>query len=139
MITRISPSATRPDRRAVRGWILQAHDDNPQPMDVDGWREPGKAPDGIKNPLTALGYGDISWAGFFDNTENRLAFYDDLQDVQRGPVAYLVCGWYSDPALDPLGSAAVHSLAQFDARMKELGWARRREIWTNRKRLRRIT
>jgi hypothetical protein len=123
LITRISPSATRPDRRAVRGWILQAHDDNPQPMDVDGWREPGKAPDGIKNPLTALGYGDISWAGFFDNTENRLAFYDDLQDVQRGPVAYLVCGWYSDPALDPLGSAAVHSLAQFDARMKELGWA----------------
>ena len=123
LVSRISPSATRADRRAMRGWILQAHDDNPVPIDLDNWREPGQPPAGIKNVLTALGYGDLSWAGFFDNTQNRLAFYDDLQDVSSGPLAYLVCGWYSDPALDPLGSAQVHSLADFDARMKQLGWA----------------
>lgn len=123
LITRISPSAVHPDRRAVRGWILQAHDDNPQPIDLDSWKEPGAPPAGLKNPLTALGYGDLSWAGFFDNTQNRLAFYDDLKDVASGPVAYMVCGWYSDPALDPLGPATVRSLADFYARMQELGWA----------------
>lgn len=121
LIVRLSPS-THADRRAVRGWILQSHDDNPHPLPLDGWREAGKPPDGIKQPLTALGYGDVSWAGYFDNTENRLAFYDDLSDVAAGPLAYLVCGWYSDPSLDPLGSSKVHSLAEFDARMKELGW-----------------
>ncbi|HAF14811.1 MAG TPA: hypothetical protein DCK99_14170, partial [Blastocatellia bacterium] len=123
LITRLSPSATTPSRRAMRGWILQAHDDNPQPLDLDTWTEPGVPPAGIKGPLNALGYGDLSWAGFFDNTQNRLAFYDDLKDVKAGPVAYLVCGWYSEPSQDPLGPAAVHSLAEFYARMQELGWA----------------
>jgi hypothetical protein len=122
LIARISSSATHPDRRAVRGWILQAHDDDPQPIDLDAWHEPGAAPASIKNPLTALGYGDVSWAGFFDNTQNRLAFYDDLKDVSAGPIAYLVCGWYSDPANDPLGPAQVMSLASFEARMQQLGW-----------------
>ena len=122
LITRLSPSATHADRRAVRGWVLQAHDDNPQPIDLDSWTEPGAAPAGIKNPLTALGYGDVSWAGFFDNTQNRLAFYDDLKDVREGPIAYLVCGWYSDPANDPLGPAQVASLASFEARLQQLGW-----------------
>src|SRR5260370_4540500 len=123
LVLRISPSPTRADRRGVRGWVLQAHDDKPTPVDLDSWREPGQPPEGLQNPLTALGYGDISWAGFFDSTQNRLSFYDDLQDVPDGPLAYLVCGWYSDPTQDPLGSAQVHSLADFDARMKALGWA----------------
>jgi hypothetical protein len=123
LIVRLSPSLAHADRRAVRGWILQAHDDNPQPIALDGWREPGKAPDAIKSPLTALGYGDVSWAGYFDNTENRLAFFDGLSDITAGPLAYLVCGWYSDVALDPLGSSTVRSLAEFDARMKALGWS----------------
>lgn len=123
LVTRIYPSAEHADRRAVRSWILQAHDDNPQPIDLDSWMEPGTPPEGIKNPLRALGYGDLSWAGFFDNTQNRLAFYDDLKDIKEGPVAYLVCGWYSDPEQDPTGSATVHSLAEFNARMQELGWA----------------
>ena len=123
LIARLSPSLSRADRRAVRAWILQSHDDDPAPIDLDSWREPGAAPAGIKNPLTALGYGDVSWAGYFDSTQNRLAFYDDLAGVTSGPLAYLVCGWYSDPALDPLGSAQVHSLGEFDARLRQLGWA----------------
>jgi hypothetical protein len=123
LVVRLSPSSTHPDRRAVKGWILQAHDENPSPLDLDGWIEPGKPPDGIKNPLTALGWGDISWAGYFDNTQNRLGFYDDLKGITAGPLAYLVCGWYSDPALDALGPASVQSLSQFDAALQKLGWA----------------
>jgi hypothetical protein len=123
LVVRLSPSTTLSDRRAVRGWILQSHDAKPGKLDSDGWMEPGKPPDGIKNPLTALGWGDLSWAGYFDNTENRLALYDDLAGVRSGPLAYLVCGWYSDPALDPLGPAKVESLSQFNAAMQKLGWA----------------
>lgn len=123
LVVRLSPSTTHSDRRAVKGWILQAHDQNPTKLDLDGWIEPGKPPAGINNPLTALGWGDLSWAGYFDNTENRLALFDDLSGVTSGPLAYLVCGWYSDPALDPLGPANVTSLSQFNAVMQKLGWA----------------
>ena len=123
LVVRLSPSTTHSDRRAVKGWILQSHDKNPAKLDLDGWREPGKPPEGIQNPLTALGWGDLSWAGYFDNTENRLAMYDDLSGITSGPLAYLVCGWYSDPALDPLSPANVKSLSQFNATMKKLGWA----------------
>jgi len=122
LVVRLSPSKTHSDRRAVKGWILQSHDRNPAKLDLDGWIEPGKPPAGINNPLTALGWGDLSWAGYFDNTENRLALYDDLSNVVSGPLAYLVCGWYSDPALDPLGPANVTSLSQFNAVMQKLGW-----------------
>jgi len=123
LVVRLSPSFAHPDRRAVTGWILQAHDKNPVPLKLDGWIEPGKPPDGIKNNLTVLGWGDLSWAGYFDNTVNRLAFYDDLRGITDGPLAYLVCGWYSDPALDPLGPASIQSLSQFNAAMQNLGWA----------------
>lgn len=123
LVVRLSPSLTHPDRRAVRGWILQAHDKDAIRHDLDGWKEPGKPPVGLQKALTALGWGDISWAGYFDNTENRLGMYDDLSGVKQGPLAYLVCGWYSDPALDPLGPANVKSLTQFNAAMQKLGWA----------------
>lgn len=33
----------------------------------------------------------------------------------------MVCGWYSDPLLDPLG-ADIHSLTAFNAKMALLGW-----------------
>ncbi len=122
LVVRLSPSTTHPDRRAVKGWILQAHDQNATRHDLDGWKEPGPPP-GIQKALTALGWGDISWAGYFDNTENRLAMYDDLSGIKQGPLAYLVCGWYSDSALDPLGPASVASLSQFNAAMQKLGWA----------------
>ncbi|HVT97276.1 MAG TPA: hypothetical protein VHE33_07185, partial [Acidobacteriaceae bacterium] len=123
LVVRLSPSTTHPDRRAVKGWILQAHDKDAIRHDLDGWRDPGTPPEGLQKPLTALGWGDISWAGYFDNTENRLAMYDDLSGVKEGPLAYLVCGWYSDPQLDPLGPANVASLSQFNAAMQKLGWA----------------
>jgi hypothetical protein len=123
LVVRLSPSQTLADRRAVKGWILQAHDNVATKHDLDQWKETGKPPDGLQQALTALGWGDISWAGYFDNTENRLSMYDDLAGVEEGPLAYLVCGWYSDPQLDPLGPANVASLTQFNAAMQKLGWA----------------
>jgi hypothetical protein len=123
LVLRLYPSPRVANRRTVRGWILQAHDNNPVPLNLDGWKEPGKPPEGVKQPLTAVGHGDTSWSGYFDNVENRMAFYDNLADVPVGPIAYVVCGWYSDFTLDPLGDDKIKSLADFEAKMRELRWA----------------
>ncbi|HEX3091720.1 MAG TPA: hypothetical protein VHW72_03795 [Candidatus Angelobacter sp.] len=122
-----------PTRRAIRGWVLRAWDPPPnqnqatdqnQPpvvIDLDAWRETGNANTG-PNPLTAAGPGDLTWSAYYDNVVNRLGFYDgDLQGVQ-GPLAYMVCGWYSDSAHDPLGSE-LKTLQDFEATMAKFGWS----------------
>ena len=54
---------------------------------------------------------------------NRLGFHDPLDDGALGPLAYLVCGWYADPRLDPLADPAITSLSAFYGRLAELGWS----------------
>lgn len=108
--------------RAVRGWVLRAGDKSPQPIDLKNFSEGPPSDDAINNPLTVIGTGDVAWSAYYDNCVNRLAFYDDLSDVPEGPVSYLVCGWYSNPAQDPLGSHDVQSLTDFNSKMMQLGW-----------------
>lgn len=131
LVLRIKPSSRRQSvgrsefvrRRRVDGWVLRAGDRTPRPINLNQWREtgdePGAAPEGA---LTALGHGDAGWSGYFDNVVNRFGFYDPLTDVSSGPLAYLVCGWYSKPHLDPLSSLHVHSLLGFHNRLSQLGW-----------------
>jgi len=123
LVLRISSSLTDPARRAVTGWILRAGDQIPISVALDSFTEDGTDQGNILNPLNALGHGDAAWAAYYDNVVNRLAFYDALSDfpAPQGPLAYLVCGWYTDPSLDPLGSN-VQSLSDFDSRMAQLGW-----------------
>jgi hypothetical protein len=120
MVIRMFPSTRVAPRRAIRGWVLRTGEKTPVVVDLDAWTEAGTLVD-TKAPLTAAGHGDPAWGAYYDNVVNRLGFYDDLSGVASGPLAYLVCGWYSDPALDPLG-ANIKSLNQFDQKMAELGW-----------------
>jgi len=122
LVLRISPGNVL-TRRAVRGWVLLAGGEPPAVVDLDAFTETGAAPD-VVNALTALGHGDLSWAGYYDNVVNRLGFYDGtIADAQiAGPLAYVVCGWYADPTADPLGDQNVTSLAGFNAKMAQLGW-----------------
>jgi hypothetical protein len=122
LVLRISPGEIV-GRRAVRGWVLEAGSEPAEVTDLDSWTEPETAPD-VENPLTALGHGDVSWAGYFDNVVNRLGFYDGSLDADKitGPLAYLVCGWYADPTADPLGDQKITSLAAFNAAMQQLAW-----------------
>jgi hypothetical protein len=122
VVLRLSPSLPTLNRRAVRGWVIEAGGETPVVTDLDKWTEPGKKGIPPVKPLTALGHGDPAWSAYFDNVENRLGFYDSLADLGQGPIAYLVCGWYSDPASDPLGSG-ISSLTEFHARLDALGWA----------------
>ena len=123
LVLRLYSTAASPLRQ-LRGWVLEAGSGAPpQPAALDGWTEAGPATD-VVNPLTALGHGDTAWLGYFDNVVNRFGFADTYltSDKVTGSVAYLVCGWFADPAADPLGNANVSSLTGFDARMAELGW-----------------
>ncbi|MGA8043258.1 MAG: hypothetical protein WCA37_10675, partial [Terracidiphilus sp.] len=109
-------------RRAIKGWVLRAGDKTPNHVDLDAFTEGPLSPDAVNNPLTVMGTGDAAWAAYYDNCVDRLAFYDSLSDVAQGPVSYLVCGWYSNPAADPLGSQKVHSLTDFNTTMQGFGW-----------------
>lgn len=108
-------------RRAVTGWVLEAGGPTTSEVDVGSWTESGVAPD-VENPLTALGHGDLAWAGYFDNVNGRLGFQDNSLGKVTGPIAYLVCGWFSDPSLDPLCNPAITSQSDFNATMTQLGW-----------------
>jgi len=123
LVVRVSSSATNASRRALAGWVLRAGDQTPTAVVLDKFIEDGTNQGTLLNPLTALGHGDMAWAAYYDNVMNRLAFYDPLSDTPapQGPLAYMVCGWYTDPSLDPLGSN-IKSLSDFDSRMAQLGW-----------------
>ena len=118
-------------RRAVTGWVIESGGKQPKATPVGEWTEPGptrpleEGGDADENrprqSLTALGLGDPAWAAYYDNVSGRLAFHDDLAGVENGPLAYLVCGWYADPARDVLGDS-ITSLVAFEQRLAELAW-----------------
>jgi hypothetical protein len=115
-------------RRAVTAWVLESGGQQPVVTALDSWAEP-EDPERTttpgEQPLTVLGHGDAAWSAYFDNVENRLAFYDDLTDgpggTVAGPLAYLVCGWHSRHIDDPIGEG-LSSPAAFEARLADLGW-----------------
>ena len=126
LVLRFYPSGSITDRREVEGWVLRSGDfpadgSLPQPIPLDQWVETGPNATSIDS-LTALGRGDAAWAAYYDNVENRLSFYDSLSDIKQGPLAYLVCGWYSNPGRDPLGAAQINSLSDFYAKMAAFQW-----------------
>jgi hypothetical protein len=119
LILRLSEGAS-PTRRAVTGWVLESGGPDPVVHALDAWVGPGPI-GGTEKPMTAMGHGDPAWAAYYDNVVNRLGFHDPAGDV-TGRVAYLVCGWYADPALDPLGSS-IRSLTEFEQTLERLGWS----------------
>ncbi|HUJ64914.1 MAG TPA: hypothetical protein VLX59_05230, partial [Acidimicrobiales bacterium] len=121
LVVRIGPDA-KGGRRSVSGWVIQAESETPVVTPLDQYH--GAPHDGSTHGrLTALGHGDPAWAAYYDNVVNRLAFHDPLSsDTPAGALAYLVCGWYSDPTEDPLAASETPTLAAFEARVQALGW-----------------
>jgi len=121
LVVRVSDARSL-SRRAVTAWVIEAGDETPTVTPLDQWTETADQaadPPG-EQPLTALGHGDAVWAGYFDNVENRLGFYDDLAGAS-GPLAYLVSGWHSRHVDDPIGEGLT-SPTQFERRLAQLGW-----------------
>ena len=72
------------------------------------WRESGDPPTLFGGrPLTALGYGETSFAAYYPNCRNVFGFHDPLDDLGHfdagagDRLAYLVAGWFPDAALEP--------------------------------------
>jgi hypothetical protein len=81
----------------------------------EGWSE--TADGEYSKPHTALGYSEITYAAAYAHSPNSFGFWDTLEDLDptkfpaaETSVSYLVAGWYSSLAEDPL-SAVVPSSA----------------------------
>lgn len=71
--------------------------------------------------LTAVAPGNVTFAAFQPNCENVFSIHDPLDGVgDKGTLSYLVAGWYSDAAGDPLAQAKT--LDDFAAILARLGW-----------------
>jgi hypothetical protein len=73
-----------------------------QAFDLAGWRETSAE---RLSPLTAVGYGEPTFAAFYPNCSTVFGFYDLMTGVPVSPattISYHVAGWYADPADDPL-------------------------------------
>jgi len=69
-------------------------------FDYASWSEKQPA---YRIELTALGHGDPAFAAFYPACRSILGFHDPLTDIDtEATLAYLVAGWYSDPAKDIL-------------------------------------
>jgi len=57
-----------------------------------------------ENPLTAVAPGNATFAAIYQYCRNVFGFWDDLAGVEKTATvfSYLVTGWYSDPAIEPL-------------------------------------
>jgi hypothetical protein len=104
---------------AVRGWVIEA--DRAVAVPLELWSEGGEASEQAKpagrevepDELTGTLGGSATWAAVYDAVLNRFAFHDPLDDipavapagVDTNAAAYVVAGWWSNPAADPLDAA----------------------------------
>jgi hypothetical protein len=119
---------------SVRSFVLLA--DRGEHHDLAGWTDPGPPAAGqatgasgqrviAPDKLTAVAGGDHAWAATYDAVLDRFAFYDDLSDVGGAGdastvLSYLVAGWWSAPANDPL--TGCESAGDYQRRCAWLGW-----------------
>lgn len=81
-------------------------------FDLPGWHEAGDTAERVRPPLTAIGYGEPAFAGFYPNSSTSFGFFDPLADLTgyqpaTSTVSYHVAGWYGNSAADPLGRGDV--------------------------------
>ena len=92
-------------------------------FDAEDWKEGSNT--AYKLKLTALGYGDPAFAAYYPACRSMLGFHDALTHVADGTkLTYMVLGWYSDPAKDPLyNGGRPASTSEWLARLEELKWS----------------
>jgi hypothetical protein len=111
----------------VTAWVVES--DRGVTVPLADWREQADPPEGARTPwlepasLTAVTGGDPAWAAVLDGVIDRFAVHDDLTGLHPDDAAltYLVTGWYSDAALDPL--AGADAAGGFEALMARLRWS----------------
>lgn len=114
----------------VTGWVLES--DRAAAIPLAEWSEGGSAAKAAESTgvtlapteLTGTVGGSVVWASTYDAVVNRFAFHDPLADVpgaEDGDLAtYLVAGWWSSPAHDPLDGARGQD--SLDELLETLRW-----------------
>ena len=113
--------------RRVTAWVVES--DRGATIPLADWREQADPPEGARTPwlepasLTAVTGGDPAWAAVLDGVVDRFAVHDDLAGLHPDDtvLTYLVTGWYSEAALDPLADA--DAAGGFEALMARLRWS----------------
>lgn len=120
LVVRVQAGATQTAPRRAAAWVVSGALDpaRRRAVPLADWREDREhaAP-----PVTAMGPGDPTFAVYYDNTQNLLAFHDPLKDVAAGPLTYLVCGWYARLEDDPLHAPTIES--RWMGVLQRLGWS----------------
>lgn len=122
------------NRPVVTGWVLEA--DRAVAVPLTQWTEDGQASNAATPAGTAIDAealtgtvgGSVSWSGVYDAVLNRFAFHDPLSDidglaqpgVEEDCASYLVAGWWSEAARDPLDDA--RSKASLHELLDRLRW-----------------
>lgn len=111
----------------LKSWLIES--DSGQVFDLDNY--PGNPVDalekGVKpDELTGIIGGSPNWTASYDAALNRFAFHDPLDDlntalVQTKRASYVVIGWWSERAHDPLSS--VYSPYSVHRRISGFGWS----------------
>jgi len=114
----------------LTGWVIEA--DRALAVPLAQWAEGNAAAASAaaagapiaRKELTGTVGGGLAWSGVYDAVLNRFAFHDPLSDiaavapqgVDGDSAAYLVAGWWSEAALDPLDAArndtSLHELLE---------------------------
>ena len=111
--------------RRTRAWVVEA--ERGLTADLSSWSESGTAaggrtPNFPSSGLTATAGGDPAWAAVFDTSQDRFGIYDPLDDLtdedRRGTISYLVCGWWSQDANDPIYSGTLAERADLLGALK---------------------
>jgi len=120
LVVRIQAGNTPTAPKTATAWVVASALDpaRRRAVPLHQWREDRSEP---AEPVTAMGPGEPTFAVYYDNTRNLLAFHDPLTGVGPGPFTYLVCGWYRDLESDPLHAPATESA--WYATLKRLGWS----------------
>lgn len=113
--------------RQTRAWVVEA--ERGRTADLASWSETsgasgGRTPNFPSEKLTATAGGDPAWTAVYDTSEDRFGMHDPLDDLSaadlEGTVSYLVCGWWSKDANDPLYAASTADRA---SRLTALNWS----------------
>ena len=120
LVIRMRAGATQTAPREAAAWVVSGalNPARRRAVPLADWREDRANADPA---VSAMGPGDPTFAVYYDNTRNLLAFHDPLDGVNSGPLSYLVCGWYARLEDDPLYEPDTER--DWLALIKRLGWS----------------
>lgn len=125
LVVRMTWNADK-SRRTVTAWVIESEQPDPakRVTPLQSWKET-RLTNPVVRELTAVGpkQGSFSpaYTAVYDNVRGTLAFHDPMAGVTSDTVSYMVAGWFSTPAHDPLFAARTEQT--WLERMKTLRWS----------------